>query len=99
MAACLVIVGLQGCSGETAGDGLEDPIGTDTQQADGVLDNDQRPADDDGPINEPVDDTIDDPTPTDADGDGYPADWGDCDDENPNTYPGAEELPDKEDND
>ena len=36
---------------------------------------------------------------TDADGDGYGADYGDCDDANPDTYPGAEELEDGLDND
>ena len=36
---------------------------------------------------------------TDADGDGYGADYGDCDDNEAGTYPGAEEVLDGDDND
>ena len=38
-------------------------------------------------------------TPTDDDGDGYSVDDGDCDDGDANTYPGAPEIGDGEDND
>lgn len=37
--------------------------------------------------------------PTDADGDGYTTDDGDCDDADPSTHPGAPEQPDGADND
>jgi len=37
--------------------------------------------------------------PDDQDGDGYSTDEGDCDDTNPDVYPGADEVCDGEDND
>ena len=90
--ACLGIH--PGCPGPGDDDSDDDDSSAGDDDSTALDDDDSTAPDDDDSAGD--DDTT---APADLDGDGWTVDGGDCDDGNPDVYPGARELCDHEDSD
>ncbi len=102
MIGLLATLALAGCPGGDAPDDDDSSAAgpdDDDSSSPGDDDDDDSSSTDDDDDSSAADDDDDSSGPVDEDGDGWTVDGGDCDDGDPEVYPGARELCDLEDSD